>query len=136
MKILTYGTFDLFHYGHYRLLKRCKELFGEDNYLIVGVSSDLMCLDKNKKTVLKENERMEIIKSLSFVNEVLLEHDMAQKVQDAIKYKVDCFVLGSDYIDVFPKMPEYAELIKLGVKVHFLPRTNDISTTLLKAVLK
>ncbi|MCQ2486042.1 MAG: adenylyltransferase/cytidyltransferase family protein [Clostridia bacterium] len=69
-RIITYGTFDLFHYGHYNLLKRASEL---ENYLIVGVSSDEMCMEKDKVPFLSQNKRMEIISSLSFVNEVILE---------------------------------------------------------------
>lgn len=132
MKILTYGTFDLFHYGHYKLLKRCKELCGKNNELIVGVSSDEMCLTKGKTTILKQDERMDIIKSLKFVDHVILEKNMAQKVFDAKKFNIDYFVLGNDYANIFPKMPEYNQLIQMGVKVVFLERTKDISTSLLK----
>ena len=132
-KILTYGTFDLFHYGHYNLLKRAK-LLGD--YLIVGVSSDELCLTKGKKTVLDVGKRVEIVSNLRFVDEVIVEYDMAQKVYDAEKYNAAIFCLGSDYRDVFPTMPEYKKLIDLGCSVIFLERTPDISSSQLKSNLK
>ena len=129
LKVITYGTFDCFHYGHYNLLKRCAEL---GDHLIVGVSSDEMCRKKGKIPILDENKRMEIVKSLRFVDEVLLERDMRQKVDDIKNLNVQKFVLGSDYCDIFPKMPEYNQLTEMGCEVVFLPRTPDISTSQLK----
>ena len=130
MKILTYGTFDLFHYGHYNLLKRAKEL---GDYLLVGVSSDKMCEEKGKTAILSQEKRIEIVSNLRFVDKVVLENDMEQKVRDAVEYKIDKFVLGSDYEIIFKEMPEYEALLKLGVQVLFLERTPDISTTELKS---
>lgn len=129
VKVITYGTFDCFHYGHYNLLKRCAVL---GDRLIVGVSSDEMCRNKGKIPILDENKRMEIIGDLSFVDEVILENSMEQKVGDVKKYGVQKFVLGSDYCDIFPKMPEYRLLKEAGCEVIFLPRTPDISTSQLK----
>lgn len=128
-KVITYGTFDYFHYGHYNLLKRAKAL---GDYLIVGVSSDAMCLQKGKVTILDEKTRMEIVSNLAFVDEVIMEHDMAQKSKDVVKKNVNVFVLGSDYKDVFPQMPEYSTLVEAGVEIVFLERTPNISTTDLK----
>ncbi len=131
-KIITYGTFDYFHYGHFNLLYRAKTL---GDYLIVGVSSDAMAEAKGKATVLSQEKRMQIVASLKFVDEVILEENMSQKVDDVKKYGVNTFVLGSDYQDIFPKMEEYQKLIDLGCKVVFLERTPDVSTTMLKQKL-
>ena len=129
--VITHGTFDLFHYGHFLLLKRAKEL---GDYLIVGVSSDMFGLSKGKQTILPEELRVEMIKGLRFVDKVILEHSMEQKIYDVLKYNVDVFVLGDDYKDIFPKMPEY-EPVKEHADVVFLPRTPDISSSNLKEKL-
>ena len=131
-KVITYGTFDYFHYGHYNLLKRAKDL---GDYLIVGVSSDKMCRQKGKVTILDENARMDIVRSLRFVDEVIIENSMEQKCTDVKNNQVDLFVLGSDYAEIFPKMPEYEKLIKMNCEVVFLERTKDISTSELKSKL-
>lgn len=128
MTVITYGTFDLMHYGHLLLLKRCKAL---GDKLIVGVSTDKMCITKGKRTVFNTQQRMEMVSDLKFVDLVIPEHDMKQKIEDIKKYKADIFVLGSDYKDVFPKMTEYPEVAKL-CKVVFLERTPNISTSILK----
>ena len=132
MKVITYGTFDLFHYGHYNLLKRAKDL---GDYLIVGVSSDEMCKRKGKVPILNIQKRMEIISNLRFVNQVIVENNMAQKIDDISREKIDIFVLGSDYDGIFQKMDEYEKLLALGCKVVFLPRTEGVSSTELKKKL-
>ena len=99
--------------------------------LIVGVSTDEFCLEKGKKTVFKLEQRMEMVSDLKYVYLAIPEHNMAQKVSDIEKYGADIFVLGSDYSDTFLKMPEY-ELIKDKCDIIFLPRTDGISTTILK----
>ena len=129
MTIITYGTFDLFHYGHYNLLKRARDM---GDKLIVGVSTDEMCLKKGKKTVLNQKKRMEIISNLKFVDQVISEENMRQKIDDVKKYGVDVFVLGDDYEKIFPEMEEYGKLKAMGCKVVFLPRTPNISTTYIK----
>lgn len=131
-KVITYGTFDYFHYGHYNLIKRAKQL---GDYIVVGVSSDKMCKEKGKAPILDENERMEIISNLKFVDEVILENNLSQKVLDVEKYGIDVFVLGSDYREIFPKMPEFKQLKDLGCKIVFLERTPDISTSQIKTTL-
>lgn len=133
IKVITYGTFDLFHYGHYNLLYRASKL---GDYLIVGVSSDEMCRQKGKAPVLDEAKRIEIVSNIRFVDKVIVEKNMAQKVEDIKREKVDIFLLGSDYDGVFQKMAEYQQLIDMGVKVIFLERTEGISTTDLKNRLK
>ena len=130
--VLTYGTFDLFHYGHYNLLKRAKDL---GDYLIVGVSSDAMCIDKGKTPFLHQDKRMEIVGNLRFVDKVILEESMAQKVKDVSNFGANIFCLGSDYCETFPKMPEYKELVALGCEIVFFERTPDISSTKLREEL-
>ena len=132
-KVLTYGTFDLFHYGHYNLLKRAKDFNGlKGNILFVGVSSDQMCRNKGKVPYLLEEKRVKMVSNLRFVDAVFIENNMHQKVNDAKKYGIDIFLLGSDYKDIFPKMPEYQELKEIGCETVFLERTPDISTSGLK----
>lgn len=127
-KVITYGTWDMFHYGHYLLLKRAKEL---GNELCVGVSTDEMCQIKGKITVFDENIRMQMIKDLCFVDKVFFEYDMKQKIEDIEKFNIDIFVLGDDYIEKFPLMDEYIS-VKKQCEVIYLPRTPEISTTDLK----
>lgn len=89
--VITYGTFDLLHYGHLRLLKRCAAL---GDKLIVGVSTDDMCASKGKTPVFNCEERMQMVSDLRYVSIVIPEYNMAQKVTDIDKYNVDIFVLG------------------------------------------
>jgi glycerol-3-phosphate cytidylyltransferase len=128
IKVITYGTFDLFHYGHYNLLARAKQL---GDYLVVGISTDEMCIEKNKKCILSFSKRMNIIENIKFVDMVIPEHTMGQKVLDIDKYNIDVFTLGSDYKNIFPSMKEY-EIVNKTCSVVFLERTPDISTSLLK----
>lgn len=130
-RVITYGTFDLIHYGHLNLLKRAKAL---GDYLLVGVSTDEFCLAKGKKTVFDLEHRMAYISDLRYVDMVIPEFSMEQKVNDIKKYNIDIFVLGDDYSETFKLMPEY-DLIKNNCQVIFLPRTPTISSTLLKETL-
>ncbi len=128
MTVITYGTFDLLHYGHILLLKRASKL---GDRLIVGVSTDDFVQQKGKKTVFPLEQRMEMVRDLRFVDLVIPEYNMAQKVDDIQKYDADIFVLGSDYAQSFLKMAEYPRVAE-KCKVIFLPRTPSISTTILK----
>lgn len=126
-KVITYGTFDLFHVGHLNLLRRAKEL---GDYLIVAVSSDKFNWEeKNKKCQISDKDRMEIVKAIRFVDEVILEESWDQKVKDVQKYDIDVFVMGDDWKGKFDFLKEYCEVV-------YLPRTEGISTTQLKEELK
>ena len=121
-KVITYGTFDLFHIGHLNILKRAKEL---GDYLIVAVSSDAFNEIKGKKCVIPDYERMEIVKAIRYVDEVILEESWDQKVEDVKKYNIDTFVMGDDWKGQFDFLEKYCNVV-------YLPRTKGISTTLLK----
>ena len=126
-KVITYGTFDLFHVGHLNLLRRAKEL---GDYLIVAVSSDKFNWEeKNKKCQISDKDRMEIVKAIRYVDEVILEESWDQKVKDVQKYDIDVFVMGDDWKGKFDFLKEYCEVV-------YLPRTEGISTTQLKEELK
>lgn len=127
-KVITYGTWDMFHYGHYFLLKRAREL---GDALYVGVSTDEMCHAKGKSTVFNENVRMQMIRDLKFVDKVFFERDMGQKIADIRKYGIDLFVLGDDYAEKFPQMREYP-FVKEQCEIIYLSRTPEISTSDLK----
>jgi glycerol-3-phosphate cytidylyltransferase len=125
-KILTYGTFDLFHIGHLNLLKRAKAL---GDYLIVGVSTDEFNKIKGKKTLIPFEERIEIVKSIRYVDEVIPEKSWDQKIKDIKQLEIDTFVIGDDWRGKFDFLKEYC-------KVVYLPRTKGISSTSLKESLK
>lgn len=122
IKVMTYGTFDLLHYGHINLLERAKEL---GDKLIVGLSSDEFNEIKGKKSYFKYNERKSILESIKFVDMIVPEHSWDQKVKDIIKYDIDIFVIGDDWEGKFDYLRDYCEVI-------YLPRTEGISTTLIK----
>jgi glycerol-3-phosphate cytidylyltransferase len=125
-RVITYGTFDMFHIGHLNLLERAKKLGDE---LIVGVSTDEFNDKKGKKTLIPFEERRKIIKSVMFVDKVIAESSWEQKVDDIKKYNIDIFVIGDDWEDKFDFLKEYCEVV-------YLKRTDGISTTKLKDKLK
>lgn len=125
-KVLTYGTFDLFHVGHLNILKRAKEL---GDYLIVAVSSDQFNALKGKKAYHSEEDRIAILESIKFVDEVILEESWDQKVNDVKERDVDVFVMGHDWEGKFDELKDYCEVV-------YLPRTDGISTTKIKTDLK
>lgn len=126
-KVITYGTFDLFHIGHLNLLRRAKEL---GDYLIVAVSSDEFNLkEKGKVCQIRDMDRMEIVKAIRYVDEVILEESWDQKVKDVQKYDVDVFVMGDDWKGKFDFLKEYCDVV-------YLPRTQGISSTQLKEELR
>ncbi|MBQ9835469.1 MAG: glycerol-3-phosphate cytidylyltransferase [Akkermansia sp.] len=120
--VLTYGTFDVLHYGHINLLKRAKAL---GDYLIVGLSSDEFNALKNKKSFYSYEHRKLILEAIKYVDLVIPEDTWEQKVSDVKKYSVDVFVMGDDWEGKFDFLSEYCE-------VSYLPRTPDISSTMVR----
>ena len=123
-RILTYGTFDLLHYGHIRLLKRAKEL---GDYLIVAVSTDEFNDIKGKKAYHNYETRKKMLEAIRYVDLVIPEENWEQKINDVKEYKVDVVVMGSDWAgsDKFDYLKEYCEVV-------YLDRTEGISTTKIK----
>ena len=121
-KILTYGTFDLLHFGHINLLSRAKDL---GDYLIVGLSTDEFNKGKNKQAYHSFENRKLILESIRFVDEVIPENTWDQKIQDVIKHDIDIFVMGDDWKGKFDFLKEYCEVV-------YLPRTIGISTSQIK----
>lgn len=119
-KIITYGTFDLLHYGHINLLKRAKKL---GDYLIVALSTDEFNTKfKNKKSFFSYKERYSILESIKYVDKIIKEESWEQKINDIKKYKIDVFVIGDDWKGKFDFLKDYCEVI-------YLKRTPDVSTT-------
>lgn len=126
-RILTYGTFDLLHYGHIRLLKRAKEL---GDYLIVAVSTDKFNDIKGKKAYHDYETRKKMLEAIRYVDLVIPEKTWDQKLDDVKEYKVDVVVMGSDWAgsDKFDYLKDYCEVV-------YLDRTEGISTSKIKSDL-
>lgn len=123
VRVITYGTFDLFHEGHYRLLKRAKAL---GDYLIVGVTTERYDMTRGKLNVVDPLiTRVENVRKTGFADEIIIEEYPGQKVSDVKKYDIDIFTVGSDWIGTFDYMSEYC-------KVMYLERTKNISSTMLR----
>lgn len=124
IKVITYGTYDLLHQGHLNLLRRAKEL---GDYLIVGVTSDSFDRGRGKLNV-RNNvlERVEAVKATGYADEVIIEDYLGQKIDDIQKYDVNIFAIGNDWEGKFDYLNEYC-------KVVYLPRTEGISSTMLRA---
>lgn len=125
-RAITYGTFDLFHVGHLRLLKRIAALADE---LYVAVSSDEFNSIKGKTCVIPFAERAEIIESLACVTKVIREDNWDQKINDVKENHCDLFVMGDDWTGKFDFLKDYCDVI-------YLPRTPGVSTTDIKKILK
>lgn len=123
--VLTYGTFDMFHIGHLKLLERLASL---GNKLIVAVSTDEFNLIKGKKTIIPYEQRAAIVEAVKYVDLVIPEHNWEQKIKDIKKYNVDIFSMGNDWEGKFDDLKKCCEVI-------YLPRTNGISTSDLKQQL-
>lgn len=122
-KIITFGTFDLFHIGHLNILKRAKK---QGDYLIVGVSSDELNEKKGKKSIIPLKDRIQIIDSLKCVDEVFIEESLELKDQYIKQYGADILVMGDDWKDKFNWV---------SCSVLYLERTPNISSTIIKSVL-
>lgn len=123
-KVITYGTFDLFHEGHYRLLKRAKKL---GDYLIVGVTTENYDENRGKLNVQQSlMERIENVKKSGLADEIIIEEYEGQKINDILKYNIDIFAIGSDWTGKFDYLKEYCEVV-------YLKRTKGISSTQLRA---
>lgn len=122
-KVITYGTYDLFHYGHRRLLERAKAL---GDYLIVGVTTDNFDLERGKMSTCNNvMERIEAVKATGLADQIVIEEYKGQKIDDIQKYGVDIFAIGSDWEGYFDYLKEYCEVI-------YLSRTQGVSSTQLR----
>lgn len=123
VKVITYGTFDLLHEGHYRLLKRAKAL---GDYLIVGVTTEAYDKTRGKLNVVDSLvTRIENVKKTGFADEIIIEETQGQKVNDIQKYKIDIFAIGSDWTGEFDYLKDYCRVV-------YLERTKNISSTMLR----
>ena len=123
VKVITYGTFDLFHEGHYRLLKRAKAL---GDYLIVGVTTESYDKTRGKLGVIDPIlTRIENIKKTGFADEIIIEESSGQKFSDIKKYDIDIFTVGSDWTGMFDYLKDYCQVV-------YLERTKNISSTMLR----
>ncbi|TKH06853.1 glycerol-3-phosphate cytidylyltransferase [Peribacillus simplex] len=121
-KVITYGTFDLLHWGHINLLKRAKDL---GDYLIVAISTDEFNALKDKKAYHSFENRKMILESIRYVDEVIPEDNWEQKRKDIVREGVDIFVMGDDWKGQFDELSEVCEVV-------YLPRTIGISTSQIK----
>lgn len=124
-KVITYGTFDLLHYGHISLLKRAKEL---GDYLVVALSTDEFNAIKGKRAHFSYEERKVILEAIRYVDEIIPENQWEQKITDVRENNIDVFVIGDDWQGKFDFLKEYCEVV-------YLPRTEGISTTQIKQEL-
>lgn len=123
-KVITYGTFDLLHYGHINLLRRAREL---GDYLVVVISTDeFNWNEKGKKCYFTYEQRKAMVEAIRYVDRVIPETNWEQKRTDVHDYDVDVFVMGDDWKGKFDFLKEE------GVEVVYLPRTPEISTTQIK----
>ena len=123
-KVITYGTFDLFHRGHYNIIKRAKEL---GDYLIVGVTSESYDIERGKLNVRDSLiKRIENVRKTGLADEIIIEEYQGQKVNDIIKYDIDMLVIGSDWRGKFDYLKNYCDVV-------YLERTKNISSTQLRS---
>lgn len=125
-RVITYGTFDLLHYGHINLLRRAKE-YGD--YLVVALSTDEFNLGKGKKCYFPYEKRKQLLEAVRYVDLVIPETCWEQKVSDVHEYHIDTFVMGDDWKGKFDFLKEE------GVDVVYLPRTPEVSTSQIKVDL-
>ena len=124
--VLTYGTFDLFHIGHLRLIER---LAAMGDRLVVGVSTDEFNAGKGKSSVVSYDDRAAIVGSIKGVDLVVPEQSWDQKRADILEHEVDLFVMGDDWTGKFDDLSDVCQ-------VHYLPRTSGVSSTEIKEMLR
>ena len=126
-RVITYGTFDLLHYGHINLLQRAKAL---GDYLIVALSTDeFNSIEKGKVTYFTYEERKRLLEAIRYVDLVIPEKNWEQKSEDVQLYQADVFTIGDDWVGKFDFLKEYCEVV-------YLERTPEISTTKIKRDLE
>ncbi|SIT70956.1 glycerol-3-phosphate cytidylyltransferase [Edaphobacillus lindanitolerans] len=125
-KVLTYGTYDLLHYGHMELLRRAKEL---GDTLYVGLSTDEFNSSKNKVSYFNFEQRKQMLKGVKYVDFIFEENDWEQKARDIEQYDIDILVMGSDWEGKFDYLSGLCEVI-------YLPRTEGVSSTKIKEILQ
>lgn len=123
-KVITYGTFDLLHYGHLELLRRAKEL---GDYLIVALSTDEFNAGKGKSSHFDYEKRAEMLAAIKYVDEIIPENSWEQKRSDIIDNDIDVFVMGDDWEGKFDDLEVHCEIV-------YLPRTANISSTAIKGL--
>ena len=121
-KVITYGTFDLFHIGHLRLLQRVKNL---GSHLTVAISTDNFNAIKDKKTLIPYSQRKEIVENIKCVDQVIPETCWEQKENDIKNFDIDIFAMGNDWEGKFDSLKDFCEVV-------YMPRTDDISSTEIK----
>jgi glycerol-3-phosphate cytidylyltransferase len=127
IRVITFGTFDVFHVGHLNILRRAKEL---GDYLIVGVSSDALNFSKKARyPVYPESERMAIVASVRYADQVFSEESLELKAEYIRRHKADRLVMGDDWVGRFDDLKNICEVI-------YLPRTEGVSTTQVMARIK
>lgn len=124
-RVITYGTFDLFHIGHLNILERLRAL---GDYLVVGISTDEFNAQKGKQCVVSYAERAAIVSALRCVDEVIPEERWEQKADDVSRLKIDIFGMGSDWQGKFDDLSKYCQVV-------YLPRTEGVSTTELRTTI-
>ncbi len=125
-RVITYGTFDLLHYGHIRLLKRAREL---GDYLIVACSTEELNAFKGKQSYHPYEERKAMLEAIRYVDLVIPESSWEQKIHDVTHYQVDVFTIGDDWEGEFDYLKEHCEVV-------YLPRTDGISSTKIRQDLE
>jgi glycerol-3-phosphate cytidylyltransferase len=121
-RVITYGTFDLLHYGHINILQKARNL---GDYLVVGLSTDAFNSVKNKVCYFNYENRKRLIESIRYVDLVIPEDCWEQKIEDVKKYLIDIFVMGDDWEGKFDFLKDFCQVM-------YLPRTPDISSTKIK----
>lgn len=124
-RIITYGTFDTFHWAHMNLLRRAREL---GDWLAVGLSTDEFNATKGKKSHFDYQERWRILSGVKYVDFIFPESTWEQKRDDILKYKIDVFVIGDDWQGKFDFLSDICQVV-------YLPRSPDISSSIIKGML-